>query len=175
MVSDLLSKREKQVFLHLVEDARLSDQEIARKIQTSRPTVSRIRQRLEKQGYIKGYIPRVNFDKLNLSVRSFLLFRWKDFSKKQELQQFDSTIKKIPSVTAYLKGEGFNGRTNIIVSLHEHLEDHARFIELLRETWADNVDGVEVFLSSTSATSKYHDASDIIKHVLSKQVDERKD
>lgn len=166
MKTQELTKRDKEVFMQLVEDGRMSDQEIARKIGTSRPTVARIRQKLEKKGFIRGYIARPNFEKLGLKVMSVIFYRWLNFSKKEELERVNDYISRMPEVTSLFKGEGLAGRTHVIVSTHTSLEDQQQFLDDLRQQWKDNVADVEVFLSSTSATGKRFDIQDVIKKEL---------
>ena len=57
-----LSTREKQVLSELLKNCKISDQEIARRLKTSRPTIFKIRERLEKKGIIKGYVTLVDFE-----------------------------------------------------------------------------------------------------------------
>jgi DNA-binding Lrp family transcriptional regulator len=50
-----------------MKNSRKSDRQLARAIGTSQPTVTRIRSRLEKEGYIKEYTMIPDFGKLGLS------------------------------------------------------------------------------------------------------------
>ena len=163
-----LTKREKDVFLQLLEDGRMSDQEIARKIGTSRPSVARIRQKLESKGYIKSYLARPSFDKMGLKVISIIFFRWKDFSKTEDLDKVSEHINKLPEVTSLFRGEGLGGKTHAIVSTHISLEEHQQFLNNLRNQWKDGVEDVEVFLTSTSTPYKRYDIQGSIKKELMK-------
>ena len=75
-----LTPREKQVLTELLRNCKISDQEIARRLKTSRPTIFKIRERLEKKGVIKGYVPLIDFGKLNLNLQAVILYRWRDYS-----------------------------------------------------------------------------------------------
>ena len=55
---------ELKILSELMKNARISDRELAKKIGVSQPTVSRIRSRLEKEGYIRGYTVLPNLRKL---------------------------------------------------------------------------------------------------------------
>jgi len=50
-----LTLREKQVLKELIKNCKIGDQEIARRLKTSRPTILKIRKRLEKKEIIRGY------------------------------------------------------------------------------------------------------------------------
>jgi len=149
-----LTKRESQVLTELLKNAKTTDQEIARRIGISRPGIAKIRERLETRGIIKGYRALPDYEKLGLKIHVILLYRWKDYSKKQELENVTEYIKKLPQVLLFVKGEGMGSKTNAIISLHEQLEDYEKFIRDLKNIWKDNVEDVEVFLSSVSGISK---------------------
>ena len=154
-----LTAREKQVLTELLRDCKISDQEIARRLKTSRPTIFKIRQRLEKNGVIKGYFPFINFEKMNLNLQAVILYRWRDYSKTAELEKIIRFIKTMPEVILFIKGEGMGSKTDLIISIHEDLKDYERFIRKLKYEWKDNVEGVEVFLSSIEGMSKEYDLS----------------
>ena len=59
----------------LQRDGRLAAAEIGRRVGLSAPAVADRIQKLEEQGYIKGYRTVVNLDKLGLSIRAFILFK----------------------------------------------------------------------------------------------------
>lgn len=154
-----LTLREKQVLTELLKDCKISDQEIARRLKTSRPTIFKIRQRLENSGIIKGYVPLVNFDKLNLNLQAVVLYRWRDYSKIEELEKNFKFISSLPDVILFIKGEGMGSKTDLIISIHEDLKDYETFIRKLKYQWKDNVENVEVFLSSIEGISKGYDFS----------------
>ncbi len=63
-----LTTRERQVLSELLKNCKTSDQEIARRLKTSRPTVLKIRKRLEEKELLKGYMPKINFEKLITTI-----------------------------------------------------------------------------------------------------------
>lgn len=156
---DDLSRREKQVLVELLKNARVTDQEIARKINTSRPTVAKIRQRLEKNGIIRGYGVYTNFERLNINVNAVILYRWVDYKQKRELEENNRFIRSLPEVVMFIKGEGMGSKTDVIISVHENLKEFELFIRRLKEHWGRNVEDVDVFLSSIDGISKRYDVS----------------
>lgn len=166
-----LTPREKQVLTELLKNCRISDQKVARKLKTSRPTIFKIRGRLEKKGIIKGYIPIVNFEKLNLTLQSTIFYKWRDYSKTKELEKTIKFIKNLPEVILFIKGEGIGGKTDLIISIHEDLKDYERFVRKLKYEWKDNVENTEVFLSSIDGISKgYELSSPIIQKITEKVI-----
>jgi len=152
-----LTSREKQVLTELLKNCKISDQEIARRLKTSRPTVFKIRKRFERDGLIKKYIPVIDFEKINLNLQAVILYRWKDYSKTEELEKTIKFIKELSEVILFIKGEGMGNKTDLIISIHEDLKDYERFIRKLKYQWRDNVENVEVFLSSVEGVSKWYD------------------
>lgn len=165
-----LTFREKQVLTELIKNCKISDQEIARKLKTSRPTIFKIRKRLEKEGIIKGYFAIIDFQKLNLGIHAVILYRWKDYSRAKELERIINFIKSLPEVVLFVKGEGVGGKTDLIASLHKDLRDYEEFIRKLKYEWKDNAENVEVFLSSIEGISKCYDLSSPSLNAITEKV-----
>jgi DNA-binding Lrp family transcriptional regulator len=163
-----LTKREKEVLIELLKNGRKSDQEIARTIKTSRPTVARIRKRLEQRGLIQGYSTYTKFEELGLTVNAVILYRWVDYSKKKELTKSIEFVRKQPEVVMFIKGEGMGSKTNVIISVHENLKAYENFIIKLKENWGRNVEDVEVFISSIAGIYKRYDMSEPVINRLKK-------
>jgi len=161
-----MTSRERQILLELIRNARISDQEIARRIGTSRPTVLKIRQRLEKK-YIKHYSATVDFTDLGLDVIATTFFRWDDFSKKKEMKQVFDYIRKLPFVIRFCNGVGMGSMTMIIVSVHADFREYEQFYETLQEEGGDNIREAQAFISSTKDMYKRYDHSSVlIKRIL---------
>ena len=165
-----LTLREKQVLTELLKNCKTSDQEIARKLKTSRPTILKIRKRLEKKQIIKGYVSLVDFEKLGLSIQAAIFYRWRDYSKSKELESIIKFIKSLPEVVLFIKGEGVGSKTDMIISLHEDLKDYEKFIRKLKYQWKDYVESVEVFLSSVEGIFKNYELSSPATAFLSKKI-----
>ena len=164
-----LTTREKQVLKELIKNCKITDQEIARKLKTSRPTILKIRKRLEKNRIIKGYFPLIDFEKVNLNIQAVILYQWKDYSKSEELKEAINFIKSLAEVVLFIKGEGIGGRTDLIISIHEDLKDYEKFIRRLKYHLKNNIANIEVFLSSIDGIFKNYELS---SPVLSK-IDEK--
>jgi len=165
-----LTLREKQVLVELIKNCKISDQEIARKLKTSRPTILKIRKRLEKKGIIEGYASLINFEKIGLNLQAVILYRWKDYSKSEELEAIIKFTKSLPEVILFVKGEGVGNKTDLIISLHEDLKDYEKFIRKLKYQWKDNVENVDVFLSSVDGIFKNYKLSSPAISKISEQV-----
>jgi Lrp/AsnC family leucine-responsive transcriptional regulator len=60
-----------KVLSELMKNAKISDRELAKKIGSSQPTVTRARRKLEKEGYIREYTVIPNFRKLGIGCHAF--------------------------------------------------------------------------------------------------------
>ncbi len=166
-----LTLREKQVLEELIKNCKISDQEIARKLKTSRPTILKIRKKLEKKDIIKGYTSLIDFEKIGLNLQAVVLYRWRDYSKSEELEATIKFIKSLPEIILFVKGEGVGSKTDLIISLHEDLKDYEKFIRKLKYQWKDNVENVDVFLSSVDGIFKnYEFSSPVISKINEKVI-----
>jgi DNA-binding Lrp family transcriptional regulator len=165
-----LTTREKQVLTELLKNCKIPDQEIAKRLKTSRPTIFKIRERLEKKGIIKGYFPMIDFEKINLNLQAVILYRWKDYSKTIELEKTVKFIKSLPEVIFFVKGEGMGSKTDLIISIHEDIKDYERFIRKLKYEWKDNIENVEVFLSSIEGVPKGYDLASPVLQKINEEI-----
>jgi DNA-binding Lrp family transcriptional regulator len=148
-----LSKREREVLYELLLNGRASDQEIAKEIGTSRPTVAKIRKRLEEEGIIISYHPVIDYEKIDLHINAITMFRWKDYSSKKELEHVTNYITQCKEVILFLRGEGMQ-KSKVLVSVHKDLKSYEEFIRALKVILKDDADDVESFLSSIDSIHK---------------------
>jgi len=165
-----LTLRERQVLAELIKNCKTSDQEIARRLKTSRPTILKIRNRLEKKEIIKRYTSLIDFEKLGLNLHAVILYRWKDYSKSKELESIIKFITSLPEVILFVKGEGVGSKTDLIISIHEDLKDYEKFIRKLKYRWKDNVENVDTFLSSLDGIFKNYELSSPVISKISEKV-----
>ncbi|MEM3405898.1 MAG: Lrp/AsnC family transcriptional regulator [Candidatus Pacearchaeota archaeon] len=157
-----LTKREKEVLKELLINCKVSDQEIARKLKTSRPTIFKIRKRLEKENIIKEYIPRINLEKFNLNVQMTILYKWKDYSNKKELEKLINFIKSSPEIIFFSESLDISKKINIIISFHENLEECENFLNKIKDGMKNNIEDMEIVLSSRKNIIKNYDFSSLI-------------
>jgi len=163
---DKLTTRETQVLAELVSNARLTDQEIARRIDTSRPTVARIREKLEQKGVIRGYVTQVHMQSIGLEVQAMIFYRWRDYARKTEMDIVYAFLRKQPEIVLHVGGTGLGNKTNAIISMHSTLRKFEEFLKKIKEQWQDNVGGVEVFLTSLDAERREFNLRDPVLRKL---------
>ncbi|MEM7826043.1 MAG: Lrp/AsnC family transcriptional regulator [Candidatus Aenigmatarchaeota archaeon] len=161
----MLKKREKEVLIQLLMNARMPDKHIAKILGTTQPTVTRIRQKLEKAGYIKNYKPVVSFQKFGVGIIVLTLFRI-DFSKIDEIKkEVLPELKKMPQIILVAAGEGM-GKTSLIVSVHKDFKEFEEMMIEMRKKWEKYIQDVEHFIFSVDKIYKEFSVEDAIIALL---------
>ena len=133
-----MNQVEWKLIAELFKDSRNSDRELSKRLGVSQPTVSRMRHKLEKEDYLRGYTIMPDFRKLgfNLAALSFVKYKSGLNSKqteemrKQAAQRFKD-LTFAPNVILFERGLGF-GYTGILVSFHEDYSSFAEFLKRIR-------------------------------------------
>src|SRR3989338_7339893 len=103
--------KEKQVLFELLRNGRKPDKHIAQALGLSQPTVTRIRQKLERDRLIKGYKAGVDEKAIGFSISVITFFDWRDHSEKDQIEEATQHISKLPDVVYFARGEGLRGKT----------------------------------------------------------------
>ncbi len=123
---------ELKVLSELMKNSRVSDRELAKRLGVSQPTVSRIRNKFEKEGYIKEYTYIPDFVKLGYNLMA-LTFIKRSEGSKDEISLFKEA-NKYAAKTGFdtvmaVRGMGI-GYDAVVFSFHEN---YSAFLERLRE------------------------------------------
>jgi len=94
----VLDDLNRHILEELQKDARLSTVEIGRRIGLSAPAVADRIQKLEDQGFIKGYQTVLDMDKLGLTIRAFISYKVTAPIKHNEMI---SLVESIPEVVEW--------------------------------------------------------------------------
>lgn len=111
-----------------------SDRQLAKALGVSQPTVSRIKARLKKEGYISEYTIIPNFNKMGYHLFALTFFLWKEGVSKSEMERaIKWAQEKAPSVPSnvVLIERGIGLKYNSFMgSFHK---DYSSYSELMRE------------------------------------------
>jgi len=144
-----VKKTQTEILSELLKNSKQSDRELARKVGVSQPTVSRIRSRLEKEGYIKEYTVIPNFSKLGYKIMAFTFARSQPLDKKaaEETRKiFKDSMKNTPFQFVMLErgiGLGFDA---VILSLHRDYSSYLEVLKWLRQFAFLELDKIGSFL-----------------------------
>ena len=162
----MLKKREKDVLLKLIRDGRKTDKQIAKELDTTQPTVTRIRQKLERDKNIIEYHARPSFKKIGLNILVITFIQWQDYSKKEELDEFIKEVKHNKSIICFARGNGLSGRTAYFISSHKDMKAYEDFIVDIKTKWGSYIINTDQFISSIENVFKPFDYSDVASHIL---------
>jgi Lrp/AsnC family leucine-responsive transcriptional regulator len=128
----------------LQKNARLSTTEIGRRIGLSAPAVADRIEKMEELGIIKGYHTLLDYDKLDLTIRAFILFKNNNL-KHAEL------IKLVDSIPEVMEWHTITGSYAVLLKIATGTSERlAKIIEQLEENGETNT---SLILSKSSTSS----------------------
>jgi DNA-binding Lrp family transcriptional regulator len=144
-------KQEKLVKLlfELIKNSRRSDRELAKSLDISQPTITRLRRVLEKEA-IQQYtvIPDLAFLGFELVALTFAS------SKKLVHPLWDKGkewAQKQPNVMYVSTGQGMDVDA-VMVSVHKDYADFVRFYQAFRRDWSEQLQDFRIFLISVKGS-----------------------
>ena len=165
----MLKTREKKVFFELLKDGRAHDKSMSKKLGITQPTVTRIRQRLEKKGYIRKYCSVPAFEKVGISIIVITLFIWEGTT--DEYADASKIVKSHPQIISASSGEGLRGKNGVIISAHRNFKSYESFIRDLKNQWLSSVSGIEQFFFSVDSNFIGFDLANCVIDSLSEEED----
>ena len=176
---------ELKVLSELMKNAKLSDRDLARKIGSSQPTVTRTRKKLEKEGYIKEYTIIPDFEKLGfelmavtfIKLRKTLALEEIETAKKMSLARARESSRTGPFEIIMAErgmGLGFDG---VFISLHEDYASSLKFRNWIRQISFVEIFSVETFLIDLKDEIRYQPLSfaNLAKYLLKLKEKEKKE
>jgi DNA-binding Lrp family transcriptional regulator len=146
-------KRDKltRLLFELIKNSKRSDRELARTLDISQPTVTRLRKTLEKDA-IEQYtvIPSISY--LGYDILAFT------FARSKELVQplFERGKKwatSKPNVIFLSSGLGMD-EDAMMVSIHREYADFVKFYTSFRRDWGDTLQDFRTFLISVRGSTQ---------------------
>jgi DNA-binding Lrp family transcriptional regulator len=146
-----LKNTEIRVISELLKNGRRSDRQLAKALNVSQPTVTRIRGKLEKDGLIKEHTIIPDFRKLGIELIAFIFGVWSPdevakYSQAERMEKAQRFLSKRPNVIFASSGRGL-GMERMMVSLHKDYSDYSEFIRQARTEW-DGMVKLESFVIS---------------------------
>ena len=128
---------ELKVLSELMKNARLSDRELAKKVGCSQPTATRVRNKLERDAFIKEYTTIPDFSKIGYEIMAFTFFNFGRVNTQEEIEKVRKIIRNglkrgVDEVIMAERGMGmeYNG---LAISLHRKYSDYTKFIGDLQQ------------------------------------------
>ncbi|MDH5418954.1 MAG: Lrp/AsnC family transcriptional regulator [Candidatus Bathyarchaeota archaeon] len=126
-----MKKRMMRLLLELLKDSKRSDRELAKVLDVSQPTVSRMRSRLVKEGIIRDFTVMPDFVKMGYEIMAINCFKSKTSEEIAERAK-KWTMSK-PNIIFAAAAQGM-GKNAVMISLHRNYTDFSNFLgEVLAE------------------------------------------
>jgi len=141
----MMKKRMLKLLFELMKNAKRSDREIAKIIGVSQPTITRMRQRLEKTAIV-DYTVIPDWMELGFEIMAFTLIKAKGASETTENAK--KWAMDNANVVFAAGGEGM-GMDYAVISFHNNFSSYSKFVDDLKAKWADSLQDVQSFLMTT--------------------------
>jgi len=142
----------------LIKNSKRSDRDLAKILDVSQPTLTRMRKRLERDSYILDYTAIPNLTKLGFEIVAFTFLDINHFDpKSDELrsalgERAHKWVGHNSKIVFAAGGEGLHGSNCMMVSIHRDFTDYTDFISDFRTQWAAaGAKGINSFLVSLKA------------------------
>ncbi len=155
-----------------MKDSRRSDRELARAIDASQPTVSRLIAKLKKGQYITEHTIIPNFNKLGYHVFALTFFNWKagtrekekDAVRKWTLRQAESAPNNIIVIE---RGMGL-GYEYFMASFHRNYTSYTELLDYWRENPYIDIANMGSFIVNLDDENHYRylTFSTLAKHLM---------
>jgi DNA-binding Lrp family transcriptional regulator len=140
-------KHEKLVKLlfELIKNSKRSDRDLAKTLNISQPTVTRLRKSLEKEA-IEQYTVIPDLSYMGFEIAAFTFARTKELVHPlwDKGKKWSNTQ---PNVIFVSTGQGM-GEDAVIVSIHRDYADFVKFYQILRRDWGEELQNFSTFLIS---------------------------
>jgi DNA-binding Lrp family transcriptional regulator len=133
-----------KLLYEMMKNSKRSDREIAKLIGVSQPTITRMRQRLEKTGYIRDYTVIPDLEKLGYEIAAFTVMTLANSNVKSE--NMSKWIESSSKAVFLASGDGLNGKNSIMVSIHKDFTDYSKFMSEFRSKWSESIRDIDGFL-----------------------------
>jgi len=128
------------LLLELLKDSKRSDRELAKVLDVSQPTVSRMRSRLLKEGAIKEFTVIPDFVKLGYEIMAITCVKVKEKMIMKLEKKAEEYMKTQPSIIFAGGGAQGMGKNGVMISLHESYSDFSNFLKNHMAYWGDNIE-----------------------------------
>ena len=140
-----MKERMMKLLLEFMKDSKRSDREIAKVIGVSQPTITRMRQRLVKEGAIREFTIIPDFVKMGFEIMAISCFKSKVTEESVE-KAIKVTMAK-PNIIFASSSHGI-GKNGVIISLHKNYTDFSKFLRDLRSEGGNDLQDYDTLLIS---------------------------
>jgi DNA-binding Lrp family transcriptional regulator len=138
----------------LIKNSKRSDRDLAKNLHVSQPTLTRMRKRLEREGYILDYTAIPNMTKLGFEIIAFTFLNIERFDaatgnlNQAVGERAHKWLSHNSKIIFGAGGEGLEGKNCMMISIHRDFTDYSDFISDFRAQWATYIKSMDTFLVS---------------------------
>ncbi len=149
----VLKDMERKMLAELIKNSRRSDRELAKAIGASQPTATRIRTKLEKEGFVKEYTTIPNLSKIGYAIMALTFLKLdvkhssfppKDVSEFRQIHY--DVLSNDPSAIMFVKSGMGLGYDAVVISLHQDYACCEKFRAFIRRNMTENIKDMDTFL-----------------------------
>lgn len=162
---------EVKVLAELMKDSRKSDRELAKVVGVSQPTVTRVRNKLEKSGVIKEYTLIPDFAKLGYEIMAVVFMRKQETQDKKAREALRKAAIDLENETPQpslmiVDGMGL-GKGRMLIFLYKDYASYTKGLQTIRSLAHVEADELESFLVDLSDKSLFRvlSMSQIARHI----------
>jgi DNA-binding Lrp family transcriptional regulator len=161
-----MKKREIEVLLELLRNSKISDRQLAQKLNTSQSTITRIRSRIEKKIQMT-YTGIPDLSKLGISLVSFVCGKCKN-SKTEMSNCIEKMVEIFPRIIFASEGEGI-GNNCVFVAINKDFNDYVDFMRELRLKCKDLGGNMDSFLAPTKYIIRNFNLFSAVKDLIKEE------
>jgi DNA-binding Lrp family transcriptional regulator len=168
-----LKNVELRLISELMKNSRRSDRELARAIGVSQPTITRLRDRLEKIGIIKEYTMIPDFNQLGYQIMGVTLLRLAEVPRGErdiELRKAAVQVEQQNPFASLLVVNGLGmQKDKLFITLYKDYADYTRTMQVTKQLPWVNVESMESFLVDLRDKSNYRNLTmaQVARHIQS--------
>jgi len=161
-----MKNREKEILFQLLRNSKLSDREMAKKLNTSQSTVTRTRHKLENR-FIQSYTVVPDLSKLDINL---IAFTFGNCTKptNELMKKIGDFMDEQQNVVFLGHGEGM-GKTAVIVSFHRDFSDFTEFMRAMRQVCTGFSETLESFIVSTDKVPRTLNMAKAVESLVNKE------
>jgi DNA-binding Lrp family transcriptional regulator len=134
----------------LMKNSRRSDRELARAIGVSQPTITRLRNKLEKEGYIKEYTMIPDFSKLGYQIMGITSLEVEEKPPQVGFKDIRTATleaeKSSPHAGLMIVNGIGNNKNRLFIDFYENYSTYSEVIKTLQGLRFINVESMDSFL-----------------------------
>ncbi len=142
-----MKKKMMRLLSELIKNSNRSDRKLATVLGTSQLTVTRMRTKLLKEGFIQEFAIIPDFVKMGFEIMAITLTKTK-FDPDLKGKAVKSVMAK-PNIIFCARAECM-GKNGIIISFHKNYADYPDFVSRYMVEWGDVIESYDTILVSLS-------------------------